>query len=148
MEERCQCGVWDENCEHCNHRDTEITRLTAELEKKDGYIEDLEGTIDSLRDEMDYPKRYDKDGFPDDDGCYADAYETTDKITRLTAEIAVLREDKARWRSAHVELCAAIARMPTDVRWRDRHFSTDETHRGPLIDLFYRQRADIDAKEE
>ena len=92
MEERCQCGVWDENCEHCNHRDTEITRLTAELEKKDGYIEDLEGTIDSLRDEMDYPKRYDKDGFPDDDGCYADAYETTDKITRLTAEIAVLRE--------------------------------------------------------
>jgi len=64
------------------------------------------------------------------------------------AENAALREDKARWRSAHVELCAAIARMPTDVRWRDRHFSTDETHRGPLIDLFYRQRADIDAKEE
>ena len=40
---------------------------------------------------MDYPKRYDKDGFPDDDGCYADAYETTDEITRLTAENAELR---------------------------------------------------------
>ena len=32
----------------CNMDDT-VTSLTAELEKKDGYIEDLEGTIDSLR---------------------------------------------------------------------------------------------------
>jgi len=35
-----------------DERDTEITRLTAEFEKKDGYIDDLEGTIDSLRDDL------------------------------------------------------------------------------------------------
>ena len=55
---------------------------------------------------MDYPKRYDKDGFPDDDGCYADAYETTDEIARLTAEIAVLRE--------------VLVTAKQETKWHDR----------------------------
>lgn len=31
MSDRCPCGVWDQGCEHCHHRDAEIERLQAVL---------------------------------------------------------------------------------------------------------------------
>lgn len=33
MSKCCSCGIYDENCEHCEHRDAEIARLTAEVER-------------------------------------------------------------------------------------------------------------------
>jgi hypothetical protein len=79
-------------------------------------------------------------------------FDPWDCIRKTAAEIAEVKKESARWRSAHVELCAAIAMMPTEVECR-RHrthvvvIDTDSSHRQPLIELFYRQRAAIDTGE-
>lgn len=64
------------------------------------------------------------------------------------ADLSEAKKDTARWRKAHVELCAAIARMPTENECRRHRYpiliNTDDTHRQPLIELFHKQRAAID----
>ena len=87
-----------------DERDTEITLLTAEFEKKDGYIDDLEGTIDSLRDDLEaMTSRYIRSIRVDDQ------VEALEKKNAALREVLVTAKQETKWhdrRTGHKCMCA------------------------------------------
>lgn len=51
MKKKCPCGTWDENCEHCEHRDALLLALKDRLiTEEDSHMETARRLDDALSD--------------------------------------------------------------------------------------------------